>query len=259
MTSKERQDLCTLLEKNTSMTWWVNENEQMPYYTAECEKIKFKQDFEISEELRMFIKGVSIGYLVNAMQMLNEKLDAEKAKAKRKRLTSAFNPWKFCGKDKMHPQFMYCHIQGGMVEASDCHTLIQRKFDYPNELEGKLVDDDMKPSTEEYRFPDVNRVFYAENDPNCIEFTLEHDAKWFAQLAKQMKGDEKRGINAFAKIGGLTFRWPEVERIAYWLQYNTPTKCVFQERKYVQMECPEGRLLSISYIIGDEESPIIYE
>lgn len=228
MTSKERLDLCTLLEKNTGMTWWVNENDRRPYYTAECEKIKFKQDFENSQELRIFIKGVSIGYLTNAIQRLNEQLDAEKAKAKRKRLNAAFNPWKFCGNDKLHPQFMLCHFSGGFAKATDSHHLIIEKFDYPAELEDKCVNDDMQPSTAEYRYPDFKAVL-VKDDEYSEPFTLEHDASWFAVTAKQMKADAKRELMPFVKIGGKYFDLEAAEYLAYWLKYHTPV--VFLSRK----------------------------
>lgn len=259
MTSKELQDLCTLLEKNTSMTWWVNENEQMPYYTAKCEKIKFSQDFETSEELRMFIKGVSIGYLTNAIQRLNEQLDAEKAKAKRKRLNAAFNPWKFVSKDTRYPAMMHAYFHDGVVAASDSHSLVEVKMEYDPKFEGKLVDDDLNICEREYKFPNYQKVFYSHDDERNHDFTLQHDAAWYTATAKQMKADAKSGVASFCKIGGLYFKQPEVELLGYWLKYYTPQRCVWSECRGIQMWADGSTLLQMSCIVKDEESPVIYE
>lgn len=115
-----------------------------------------------------------------------------------------------------------------MVEATDSYHLIMEKFDYPAELEGKCVNDDMQPSTEEYRYPDFSKVL-VQDDEYSEPFMLEHDASWFTVTAKQMKADAKRELTPFVKIGGKYFDHEAAEYLAYWLKYHTPV--VFLSRK----------------------------
>lgn len=260
-------DISALEEQMSNATqkrWWIKKNDTQPFYTIECTTSGFecKNNCDTDDAVRMFCKGIMYGYLLTQLERLEIDAEKERKANKRKRLNAAFNPWKFCGNDKLHPQFMLCHFSGGFAKATDSRHLIVEKFDYPAELEDKCVNDDMQPSTEEYRYPDFKPVL-VKDDEYSEPFTLEHDASWFSVTAKQMKADAKRELMPFVKIGGKYFGQEAAEYLAYWLKYHTPV--VFLSRKNngpIQLSDADGNIFLQMPKLGPDdgdENCIVYE
>lgn len=257
-------DISALEEQMSNATqkrWWIKENDTQPFYTIECTTSGFecKNNCDTDDAVRMFCKGIMYGYLLTQLERLEIDAEKERKANKRKRLNAGFNPWKFASKDKRYPVMTYAYFHDGVVAASDSHSLVEVKMEYDPQFEGKLVDDDLNICEREYRYPDYQKVFYSHDDERNHDFTLQHDAAWYTETAKQMKADAKSGVTSFCKIGNLYFKHPEVELLGYWLKYYTPQRCVWSECRGIQMWADGSTLLQMSCIVEDEESPIIYE
>lgn len=263
MTSLERQNNEMRLYETTGRRWDITENEKIPYFTIKCESENISFNAENSQELGLFIRALSTGFILSQIDKLNEQAAAMRIKQKKARLNKAFNPWKFViGKGEMRPQLELVHMLGGFAYATDCHVLVKVHFDYAEELEDKLVNDDFKPVEMQNQYPNCDAVMLCKRD-GVTEFELRHDAAWFSSTAKQMKKDWKeRDTKTYCKVGEHFFSHDTCEKLSYWLKYYTPTECLQASTGCIQFRDADGNtFLAMAYRIDnvDDIEGMVYE
>lgn len=267
MKSIERQEMQERLDKPTGKKWWISENDKLPYYTIECESAGLKFTANDSYALDLFIRALSAGYILSQIDNLNEKAANARMKAKKAKLRKSFNPWKFIiekKERKLYPMLARVKLENGFAYATDSHALIKIHFDYAPELEGKLVDDDMQPPTVPMNYPNCESVMLHDRMSTVSAFELEHDLVWYEEIAKKMKSDFKANeLQSYCKIGDLFFSADAVEKMAYWLKYYTPTKCLQRESGCIQLSDADGNTFLHMALridnIDDMEDRVIYK
>ena len=100
----------------------------------------------------------------------------------------------------LQPRYSAVNHNNGRIEATDGYKVVAIPFDYPEELEGKMLD---KQGEEvEGKFPNVNSVFPHLNSTEKVEIDLDMLEKAVNNIAKLKFKDGKDTLTAYIDILG---------------------------------------------------------
>lgn len=218
------------------------------------EDTQFCKDFETFQETDAYLLGIIVG-----ATMWQEKINADnreqqviraKKYARRSR-TKDFNPWDFVDKKLYKPVYTGVYLHDKKCAATDTYVLvIIYDYDYPSELEGKIVDVDLNPIGD-YRYPDVERILPDVHEDNIANIDL--DSTWLTAWAKQAKQDKADSRNRYLNICGTMQEYTSVIKIAKFVNaFKCDEMVVYtwgDKFKNLYIVTPKAKLLSMGYMV----------